>query len=110
MSLSLFYILCLTVGGEDDCSWQWSIIDDRTEFEALYDKHKTAKINSSLPQGFAVQKVKQIYVYNGAYAVNILLHEIDHAVCYLNYVEPLTCNMEIEIRDYGKLNIVRYFK
>lgn len=85
---------------EEDCSYQWEIIQDRPHFESLYNTYKTTNTSdASIIQGFTTSD--KVYVFNGAYVSEVLTHEVSHAICNLTYDDPLDCHMGVELRDYG---------
>ena len=83
MTPLLFFILCLNNAGVEDCNYEWSILP-LDEIQSLYGKEGNVG-------GF--QRGNTIYAVD----IKILLHEIKHLKCRINYQDET----ELDLCHFG---------
>ena len=100
MTPLLFLILPLCIGS--NCDYSWTQIEDRTEFESLYN----GGLEPNLVGAFMANKI--IYFYD--IDTTTILHEIAHIHCSLNNPSQDTityCNVRLDMADIAvKANAV----
>ena len=101
----IFFTLCVIFGGQDDCSHQWVIVDDRQQFEAIYRSYNGPD-DPSLVAGFTVYPEKIIYAYKDRW-LEVIVHEYKHVLCSLEHeatgsdiMDLVKCNYWVDARDY----------
>lgn len=99
--LFLFSTLCIISNGEQDCSFQWTEIEDRVEFEEQYELYKgDSNLDSERVGAFTVTSERKIFYFETN--MNTVVHEIDHAKCIIenkNLSLRELCHVTLDTKD-----------
>ena len=87
----LFSTLCVISNGEQDCSFEWTQITDRAEFEEQYELYKgDSNLDSERVGAFTVTSERKVFYFG--INMKTIVHEIDHAKCIIE-------NKNLELRE-----------
>lgn len=103
----LFFILtplCVLHGGDGqyDCSYQWTQIFDREEFESLYLEYG-GKEDPTTVGAFTVLSERKVFFHDTS--MEALIHELKHVECNLQFYEDLDitkmfyCHFLLDLKD-----------
>lgn len=99
----LFFPMCLIVGADVDCSFEWTVIDDRQTFEDTYNLYTTSNLDAERIGAFTIDSERRIFYYNAD--VGTIVHEAKHALCILNnedLAERNYCHAQVDIDDIAE--------
>lgn len=96
--IPLFFMLCVSFSGGEDCDYTWTLINDFEEWSYLHDYYNV----SGTPQttgGFTLFPQNEIFLWKNT---DELEHEKEHVQCNkksTNLMERYACNQKIDTRD-----------
>lgn len=91
--------LCVSISGVNNCSYEWNVINDRAELEAIYLKYD-GKDEPSRVNGFTINSEKKVFL-SSKNIIETIIHERKHVVCNLslagNPSEAWYCNFKVDL-------------